>query len=605
MDGGTFQCEEDVPPASMSGIIVSEFCDSFDISVSESFNGGDGCPGNAMIITRVFTVEDGSGNSQSCTVVYTVIDTIASITCPADVTVQCATLVPARNPGAIPTTDNCGGMTTVVFSGDAISNQTCPNRFIVTRTYTATDPCGNTATCNQTITVFDNTPPTITCPMNVTVQCASLVPAPNVVGIVTSDNCGGSATVTFVGDAISNQTCVNRFTVTRTYRATDSCGNSATCNQTITVFDNIVPLITCPQNISVECANLVPPPNTASVTAEDNCGGIPVITHVGDAISNQTCADRFLLTRTYRATDECGNSATCTQLITVFDDTPPVITCPPAITVECANLVPAPTPGTLVASDNCGGVTTVTFINDVVSNQVCADRFTITRRYQATDACGNTATCNQTITVFDDTVPVITCPANVTVQCASLVPAQHTGSVISSDNCGGATTVTFVNDVVSNQTCVNRFIVTRAYRATDACGNSATCAQIITVFDNTAPSITCPVDISIDCDESSSPANTGTATATDNCGCSPVITFSNGPVIGACPQFFIRTWIATDACGNSATCAQTITSDDTTSPVITCPANVTISCSASTLPANTGTATATDDCDLALTITPS
>src|SRR5688500_3169110 len=100
MDGGTFQCDEDVPPASMSGIIVSEFCDSFDISVSESFNGGDGCPGNAMIITRVFTVEDGSGNSQSCTVVYTVIDTIASITCPADVTVQCATLVPAPNPGA-------------------------------------------------------------------------------------------------------------------------------------------------------------------------------------------------------------------------------------------------------------------------------------------------------------------------------------------------------------------------------------------------------------------------------------------------------------------------------------------------------------------------
>lgn len=78
----------------------------------------------------------------------------------------------------------------------------------------------NLAACTQVITVFDNVPPTITCPAAVTVKCASQVPAPNTGMVMASDNCGGTTTITHVGDAISNQTCVNRFIVTRTYRLT-------------------------------------------------------------------------------------------------------------------------------------------------------------------------------------------------------------------------------------------------------------------------------------------------------------------------------------------------------------------------------------------------
>jgi inosine-uridine nucleoside N-ribohydrolase len=37
----------------------------------------------------------------------------------------------------------------------------------------------------------------------------------------------GGATITHVGDVTTNQTCTNRFTLTRTYRASDACGNSA------------------------------------------------------------------------------------------------------------------------------------------------------------------------------------------------------------------------------------------------------------------------------------------------------------------------------------------------------------------------------------------
>jgi hypothetical protein len=52
-----------------------------------------------------------------------------------------------------------------------------------------------------------------------------------------------------------------------------------------------------------------------------------VVTHVGDVITNRTCVNRFTVTRTYRSTDVCGNSGTCSQIITVFDNTAPVVVC--------------------------------------------------------------------------------------------------------------------------------------------------------------------------------------------------------------------------------------------------------------------------------------
>src|SRR5437016_42083 len=129
-------------------------------------------------------------------------------------------------------------MTITVTSTDVTNNQTCPNRFTITRTYSVMDSCGNTEMCDQTITVTDTTAPVITCPTNVTVQCASAVPAPAAgsasfiaQGGTISENCG-AVTITST-DAINIRTCPNRFTITRTYSVMDSCGNTEMCDQTI------------------------------------------------------------------------------------------------------------------------------------------------------------------------------------------------------------------------------------------------------------------------------------------------------------------------------------------------------------------------------------
>ncbi len=597
----TVQCASLVPAPNPGTVTASDNCGGVpvithvgDVTVNQT------CV-NRYTLNRTYRATDACGNSSTCVQVITIFDnTPPTLTCPSNVTVQCASQIPAPQPGIVTSLDNCGGVPVVIHVSDVTVNQTCANRFDVNRTYRATDACGNSATCVQIISVFDNTAPTITCPANITVQCASLVPAPNPGGITANDNCSGTPTVTHVSDVTINQTCVNRYTLNRTYRATDACGNSTTCVQTITVLDNTVPTITCPANVTVQCASLVPAPNTGSVTASDNCSGVPVVTHVSDVTVNQTCINRYMVNRTYRATDECGNSTTCIQLITVFDNTVPSITCPPNVTVQCASLVPAPNTGSVTASDNCNGVPVVTHVSDVTVNQTCINRYMVNRTYRATDECGNSATCIQVITVFDNTVPSITCPPNVTVQCASLVPAPNTGSVTASDNCNGVPVVTHVSDVTVNQTCINRYMVNRTYRATDECGNSATCIQVITVFDNTVPSITCPANVTVQCASLVPAPNTGSVTASDNCNGVPVVTHvSDVTVNQTCINRYMvnRTYRATDECGNSATCIQVITVFDNTVPSITCPANVTVQCATLVPAPNTGSVTASDNCN--------
>ena len=145
-------------------------------------------------------------------------------------------------------------------------------------TWTVTDGAGNTATAIQTITVVDNQPPTITCPANITVKCASDVPAVDINSVVVTDNC--LAVISHASDVISNQTCANKFTLTRTYKVTDAGSNTAACSQVITVYDDIPPQIT---GFTASKQSLWPPNHTMrditlNYTASDNCIGTPVVT---------------------------------------------------------------------------------------------------------------------------------------------------------------------------------------------------------------------------------------------------------------------------------------------------------------------------------------
>src|SRR5204862_454952 len=164
-----------------------------------------------------------------------------------------------------------------------------------------------------------------------------------------------------------------------------------------------------PANTTAECSAV---PLAATPTASDNCDATPTITYNESSTqtSNGSCSDQnYTLTRKWTATDNCGNSCSKTQVITVSDNTAPVISTIPAnVTVSCAGSVPSANDAGVSASDNCGGTVTISHNADVITPGSCANRYSIARTYVATDVCGNSSYRTQTITVNDQTAPVIT-----------------------------------------------------------------------------------------------------------------------------------------------------------------------------------------------------
>src|SRR4029078_9257315 len=118
-------------------------------------------------------------------------------------------------------------------------------------------------------------------------------------------------------------------------------------------------------------------------------------------------------------------------------------------------------------------------------------------------------------------------------------------------------------------------VVTRTWTISDACGNASTCIHTINVNDTTNPVIVaCPVTRNIEgCnvgaifDPPYSPVTTPSifpqfvdpinlGLAIDVCGIATVT--YKADATGTCPIVVTRTWTVRDACGNSATCNQTI-----------------------------------------------
>ena len=232
-------------------------------------------------------------------------------------------------------------------------------------------------------------------------------------------------------------------------------------------------------------------------------------------------------------------------------------------TVECGTAwtFDAPT-----VSDSCSGTNVTLTVLSTVTNGVCPR--IITRTWKAIDACGNSVTNSQAVTVVDTMPPVLTCATNKTVQCGT---AWTFDAPTVSDSCSGTNLTVSILSTVTNGVCP-RFI-TRTWKATDACGNTNTCIQIVTVVDTTPPVLTCATNKTVQCGKA---WNFDAPTVSDSCsGTNLTVSILSTVTNGVCPRIITRTWQATDACGNTNTCSQSVTVVDTMPPTIACPGNIT------------------------------
>ncbi|TDH21407.1 HYR domain-containing protein [Segetibacter sp. 3557_3] len=513
-------------------------------------------------VTRTWTAKDDCGNQSSCSQVITVKDTKPPvITCAGNKTIECGTPVVFDPPTV---KDDCDQDPKLTYE-DKTDYGNCG--YTITRTWTAKDDCGNQSSCSQVITVKDTKPPVITCVPDRTIECdeAVVFDPPTV-----TDDCDRNPELTYTDKKVYHS-C--GYTITRTWIAKDDCGNQSTADQVITVKDTKPPVITCAGNKTIECGTPVvfDPP-----TVKDDCDKDPKLTYE-DKTSYGKC--EYTVTRTWTAKDDCGNQSSCSQVITVKDTKPPVITCVPDKTIECDEAVVFDPP---TVTDDCDRNPELTYTDKKVYHS-CG--YTITRTWIAKDDCGNQSTADQVITVKDTKPPVITCAGNKTIECGT--PVVFDPPTVK-DDCDKDPKLTY-EDKTSYGKC--EYTVTRTWTAKDDCGNQSSCSQVITVKDTKPPVITCVPDKTIECDEA---VVFDPPTVTDDCDRNPELTYTDKKVYHSCGYTITRTWIAKDDCGNQSTADQVITVKDTKAPVITCAGNKTIECGT---PVVFDPPTVKDDCD--------
>ena len=455
----TLECPADTSPTN-TGEATAEGCGTITIEYSDAIAGG--C-GDTRTITRTWTATTGSSEPASCSQIITVRDTMAPALTgvPGDLTAACDAVPPPTAPTA---TDACDA-SPVIALDESQAAGACDGAYVLTRTWTATDACGNEATASRVITVVDVAAPVLTCPSDaLAMECPADTGAGALGSATANDNCSA---VTIWSSDVSVPGCEGTETITRTWTAADDCGNSASCDQAIAVVDTTPPVLAgVPGDVTAQCDS-VPPAATPAVL--DACDADPNITFMESEVAG-SCPGDYTLTRTWTATDACGNEVSAAQVVAVEDTTGPVIVCPPAAPLlECpADTSPAAL-GSATATDACSGATLASSDDSVPG---CGGTEVITRTWTATDQCGNWDYCEQTIETVDTTPPMLivdTTPITVIDADCSDEEVVTLPPATAEDECDGAVSVT--NDAPATFPAGETTTVT--YTAGDACGNHA------------------------------------------------------------------------------------------------------------------------------------
>ena len=158
-DLGSIVCDETPPPAaddetSFEGLggTINSFCGTLSITSEDVYN-------ECSSITRTYTISDDE-NSLQCTQNITITGISAPvITCPSDTQIESDESIDPSNTGEATATSDCFDESeiTITFSDETTQNGNISGA-IITRTWTATLPCGLSNTCNQTIIVNGNPP---------------------------------------------------------------------------------------------------------------------------------------------------------------------------------------------------------------------------------------------------------------------------------------------------------------------------------------------------------------------------------------------------------------------------------------------------------------
>lgn len=614
-------CHEDYSPAAVGTPQVTDNCTpSAQISLQHfdtETNLGCGNFQNGIPvlkrIDRQWTAQDQYGNSNSCQQKIWVRhialaditfppnrDNISSpaLSCEQDPNDLDLAGQPTVNGKPIGTTPACE--TAISFTEQTIQH-CAPAGFTVLRNWTAIDFCtGNFTNRTQIVRVEDKVAPVLNMPDDLTIgtdgyYCTGSLTLPQASA---TDNCSSvsiNALWNF-GSGFGPYTSVPLGEHLVTYRATDACGNTSTALLKVTVEDNSPPQAICTSDLQVSLTSngegLIHAA-MVNVGSFDNCG--PVSLSISRDEENYfshitiNCSDIGQpIPVTLKVTDAVGLENFCQMEVQVRDFLKPTLQCPPNVTLTClqdhTNLSLT---GQAQASDNC--LLANLGFEDISNIQACHIG-NLVRRWTATDAAGNSRSCDQVITLTTVNGASVSFPANKTLETCTgpdaLLPSATGEPLIDGLFCSPLS-VNYTDQVFTG-TPPSCFRIFRHWLVVDHClynpnGGSAGIwehTQIIDIQDNTPPIFQLPPDITANAD---SLQCTATVLLPDVSvfDCSSQVSLThNSPYAsvggsqnasGTYPLGeHVVVYTATDACGNSTTQSMRITVRDVTPPKATC-----------------------------------
>ena len=448
------------------------------------------CPGTYTLL-RTFTATDGCSNSAEAQQTIEVVDTVAPITeLLPEVTILCDEALPADLPLAM---DACSEPVAVeLFAVDSVAGD-CPQAWEVTRTFLATDACGNTEITSQIIHVVDSVAPVLVLGLDsVTLECGSPLPI-NLPSY--ADACDMMVNVMeLLPDTVAGD-CPGSYSVIRHFEAMDACGNTSASSQTVLFIDTAAPEFdSVPGPITIECGMELP---TELPTASDDCSGpVSIALFAADSVAGD-CPQSWEVTRTFRATDVCGNQSDATQIVTIVDTTAPVIeleTVPQDAFFSCAAEHPTCSDFDVLAFDQCGTTEMSCGVDTLFTD--CPATFTLEMTFTATDECENSASVAVYFDVADTTAPALDSdlvPANDTIQCGFDPVLLESSDFSVEDDCS-EWTFTASREVNGQDENPCEYYLTDTYTFTDCDGNQTVFVHTITVIDTEGPSMSTAFD---------------------------------------------------------------------------------------------------------------
>lgn len=217
---------------------------------------------------------------------------------------------------------------------------------------------------------------------------------------------------------------------------------------------------------------------------------------------------------------------------------------------------------------------------------ICEGSGSIDITFEIIDDCENIATSQATFRVEDNEAPSIDCPENLFLLFEefdpSNLPTSWLNTLVSEDNCSQTSTSFTVSNLGTFEDC-QATIVSVEFYAVDDCGNTSFCESLIEIGSSIVPSINCPEEVVIPCDEVSdqlfinnwleSVSISGTTDDTVN----PESDFNLDNLLQlVCDESIIVNFFMDDVCGQNIKCSSSITVVDEVAPNILCPENVTL-----------------------------